>query len=409
METQIDELTKLLRELQIQNTSIKRSLDDNLTTLLDLGAWRPTIDTKVDELHSSVRNLQVKVDELAARPPPQASGERVFEFEEVDLTKSAAAHLAASSAAATSGPLGHGNTPTHRGPGHGVVTTYVPTPVTGAQHPQLPLLDALTRLQLNQAIPPMEFPKFDGMHPNLWKKNCESYFEVYAVPSNVWVKMAVMNFTGSAAFWSQSVEAILNRCTWPELCATICSRFERDQQSHLDRQFLHLKQTSTVTAYIEKYDELVHHILAHDPCFSQHMIISRFIDGLREDIRAVVILHRPPTLDSACSLALLQEEVLLDFVPQESKKSDSSWSSKTATVKHTNVSVGNTSLHKAPSVPTLANSKASDLAKPSYVEEKMQSIKNYRRAKGLCFKCGDKWNPTHKCSTTVSLNLVEEL
>jgi hypothetical protein len=139
------------------------------------------------------------------------------------------------------------------------------------------------------------------------------------------------------------------------------------------------------------------------------MIISRFIDGLREDIRAVVILHRPPTLDSACSLALLQEEVLLDFVPQESKKSYSSWSSKTATVKHTNVSVGNTSLHKAPSVPTLANSKASDLAKPSYVEEKMQSIKNYRRTKGLCFKCGDKWNPTHKCSTTVSLNLVEEL
>lgn len=59
----------------------------------------------------------------------------------------------------------------------------------------------------------MEIPKFDGMNPKLWKKNCESYFDVYAMPSEVWVKMAVMNFTGSAAFWSQSVETILKRCT----------------------------------------------------------------------------------------------------------------------------------------------------------------------------------------------------
>ena len=27
----------------------------------------------------------------------------------------------------------------------------------------------------------------------------------------------------------------------------------------------------------------------------------------------------------------------------------------------------------------------------------------------MCFKCGDKWNPAHKCATTVALNLVEEL
>ena len=43
------------------------------------------------------------------------------------------------------------------------------------------------------------------------------------------------------------------------------------------------------------------------------------------------------------------------------------------------------------------------------LEEKLQNIKSYHRAKGLCFKCGDKWSPNHKCSNTVSLNLVEEL
>lgn len=226
MESHIDELTRLMKELQAQNTSIKRTLDENLSTPHDLGTWRPMIDTKVDALHNSVRNLQTKVDQLTSRPLPMAPGARTFEFDEIDLTKSAAAHLAASSTEATSWLLGHGDTTDHRGIGNRVVTTLVPAPVTGAQQPHLPILDAPTRLQLNQAIPPMDFPKFDGMNPKLWKKRCESYFDVYAVPREVWVKIAVMNFTGSAAFWSQSIETILQRCTWPELCATVCSRFE---------------------------------------------------------------------------------------------------------------------------------------------------------------------------------------
>lgn len=163
------------------------------------------------------------MDELASRPPPTSPGERTFAYEEIDLTKSAAPHLAASSMEVTSGPLGHGEATDHRGIGNEVVTTLIPTPVTGAQQSQLSILDALTRFQLNQAIPPQEFPKFDGMNPKLWKKCCESFFDVFAVPPKVWVKMAVMNFTGSAAFWSQSVENILQRSTWSKLCSTVCS------------------------------------------------------------------------------------------------------------------------------------------------------------------------------------------
>jgi len=137
------------------------------------------------------------------------------------------------------------------------------------------------------------------------------------------------------AFWSQSVETILKHCTWPKLCAIVCSCFEREQQTYLDRQFLDLKQTSTVTAYIKKFDELIHQILAHDPCFSQHLITSHFIGGLRDDIRFVVILHRPSSLDAAYSLAMLQEEVLLGFVSQDTKKGESSWSIKSNAHKFT--------------------------------------------------------------------------
>ena len=202
-----------------------------------------------------------------------------------------AAHLATSSFEAASGLLANGVPHSHRGIGNRVVTTYVPTLVKGANPTLLAVPPNSTTQQffaLNQAIPQQEFPIFDGMNPKLWKKCCEAYFDVYAVPEHLWVKIGVMNFTGSATFLSQSVESILQRCTWSDLCTAICSRFEHDQQNSLNRQFFGLKQTNTVAEYIEKFDELIHQILAHDPCFSPHVITSRFVDGLKDEIRVVV-------------------------------------------------------------------------------------------------------------------------
>ncbi|XP_025825540.1 uncharacterized protein LOC112900963 [Panicum hallii] len=43
------------------------------------------------------------------------------------------------------------------------------------------------------------------------------------------------------------------------------------------------------------------------------------------------------------------------------------------------------------------------------MEDKMSALKAYRRAKGLFYKCGEKWNPNHKCPTAVSLHAIEEV
>jgi hypothetical protein len=41
------------------------------------------------------------------------------------------------------------------------------------------------------------------------------------------------------------------------------------------------------------------------------MITTRFIDGLRDNVKSAVIIQRPTDLDTACALAILQEEVLM--------------------------------------------------------------------------------------------------
>jgi hypothetical protein len=186
----------------------------------------------VDGFQKSVADLQIKVDQLITHPPIVNSADRVFETVEINITKSAAPRSAASSSAAALGLLATGDPTSHRGLGHGLVTTYVPTPVKGANlipSTVSPNFTAQQFFALNQAIPRQEFPKFDGMNPKLWKKRVESYFDVYAVPEHLWVKIGLMNFTCSVAFWSQSVESILQRCNWTDLCTTICSCFEHDQ------------------------------------------------------------------------------------------------------------------------------------------------------------------------------------
>ncbi|CAD6245110.1 unnamed protein product [Miscanthus lutarioriparius] len=51
----------------------------------------------------------------------------------------------------------------------------------------------------------------------------------------------------------------------------------------------------------------------------------------------------------------------------------------------------------------------SETSKPKSPEDKLSALKAFTRAKGLCFKCGEKWSPTHKCPTSVSHHALEEI
>jgi hypothetical protein len=46
--------------------------------------------------------------------------------------------------------------------------------------------------------------------------------------------------------------------------------------------------------------------------------------------------------------------------------------------------------------------------KPKW-EERFDSLKVARRARGECFKCGEKYGPGHKCPKLVQLHVLEEL
>lgn len=53
--------------------------------------------------------------------------------------------------------------------------------------------------------------------------------------------------------------------------------------------------------------------------------------------------------------------------------------------------------------------KTPEAAKITPRDDRLSSLKAYRKSKGLCFTCGERWGRDHKCASTVQLHVMEEL
>ena len=68
-----------------------------------------------------------------------------------------------------------------------------------------------------------------------------------------------MYIEGAAAHWYQSIENTTVTATWSSFCQALHERFDRDQHEALIRKLFHVKQTSTVSDYVERFFELIDH------------------------------------------------------------------------------------------------------------------------------------------------------
>ena len=128
------------------------------------------------------------------------------------------------------------------------------------------------------------------------------------------------------------------------------------------------------------------------------------MEGLRPDIRAVVLVQRPPDLDTACSLALLQEEVADGDLPYMRFSNTNQGPSHA--VRSTPPS-----FFSRPVTPVDGSEdrRGTDAARATSETSKIAALHQFRRAKGLCFKCGERWGKDHVCPPTFQMHIVDEL
>lgn len=130
--------------------------------------------------------------------------------------------------------------------------------------------------------------------------------------------------------------------------------------------------------------------MLYNNSYDDTYLVTRFVTGLREDIRSVIVLHRSKDVDTASALALIQEEELAQAKSRPGKEFlRNTWK---------------TSMEKSK---TGDGEKAKlNSQKP---DDKLSALREHRRENGLCFKCGGKWGKTHKCPPNVPIHVVEEL
>lgn len=409
------DLKDLLKDLKTElkaeiKESVKESVKD--TVAAEFSKWAPGIDKQIHGLQVAVDLLQQHVfrdqfhdaeeasakdlSDLAASKPPSPSGD----LRPLHTPRASGHGVASHTRTAVDGVLGTPATP----PANGMVL---------CQNPSIPHT-VVTDLGLSgvPAPPSMPFPVFDGENPHLWKDLCEQYFSIYNVHESYWVHMATLNFSPTTAVWLQSVRKKLLGCNWESLCSTLCVRFGRDRHQLLIRQFYAIRQKGSVQEYIDTFEQLMNQLLAYSDEIHPYYFLMRFVGGLRADLRAAVMVQRPPDLDAACSLALVQEEVQ-EGVQQEHVRYTEPLYKPIARAHHQALPPQQ---HRPASTSSSVDRRGLDAARPARAEpiksaaaDPMATLRAYRRARGLCFKCGERWGHDHVCPATIQMHVLEEL
>jgi hypothetical protein len=152
-----------------------------------------------------------------------------------------------------------------------------------------------------------------------------------------------------------------------------------------------------VTYYITRFSGLIDQLLAYETPHDPLYFTFRFVDGLREDIRASVLIQRPSDLDTACVLAQLQEEVLEPVKRREFRKRDYYSLAKLppkGPLPLPRIDKG------GPSTVQM-DRRVPDVGRPRPFDERLAALRSYRRARGLCEKCAEKWSRDHRCAEQV--------
>lgn len=392
----------------------------------DLSAWHPGVDATVGRLQADLGDIRAQLTKIAlgadaVGKAPGPSSSMTVDAPSLDPGAGGVGH----------GQFGHGTATAPRALPFGGPLLQAPVPTNGTfrtPFPTIPIPNLNEQGNTSgfsggrSGSSRVECPEFDGDNPTGWKICCEACFRIGAVDPSVWVDTAVINFTGAAALWLEWSQAHIKSTSWDQFVASVLDKFGRSEFQHLLCKFPRLKQQGSVLEYAEQFNVAMHSLLAHHSSWDPLFFTTHFMDGLHHDIKVAVMLHRPKDLETAVALAELQEEVI-DMVRQDQEAAFNTKGQSPRTGKFMArppmpvampfPSVISKGAPASPGAGAMDGRRNPDNARipiaSSSVDDKLRTLRAYRKARGLCFTCGERWGPGHVCSATVPLHVVQEL
>ncbi|KAG8382823.1 hypothetical protein BUALT_Bualt05G0118400 [Buddleja alternifolia] len=240
------------------------------------------------------------------------------------------------------------------------------------------------------------------------------FLEVDGTPPEAKVRIAAVHLEGKALQWHQI--SMKNRLTrdlphWSEYVTALNDRFDALLYEDPMSELVNLKQTNTIQAYFDKFDEIMNCVE-----LPEQYAISCFLGGLRSDIAIPVRMFKPRTLQNAISLAKLQEHansmtakkpnppLMNRYTPNINK---SNFPNPSPRPTHSPYSSPLPSAQ--PHIPNKPNFTTQRSSAPPIIPSRRLSPQEMdeKRAKNICFWCDEKFTPGHQCSKRRQLYIME--
>jgi hypothetical protein len=217
--------------------------------------------------------------------------------------------------------------------------------------------------QRDICLPRVDVTKFDGSNPTGWVTQMEHYFSLYNITDDLdKLRYGVLHLDQERwQWWQWRKTSRQGYIAWTQFVAELYERFDTDTNhlGHLKK----LKQSGTVEDFIATFEHLAFRTEGMTDAFFREC----FISGLKEEIRAHVLMARPTTWVEATKK------------DKESQQIVSSQNRKPSFIPH----------------PKLVN--PTTPFTPLKIQILTRDEMDEHQLKGLCYNCDDKYFPGHKC------------
>ncbi|XP_021776460.1 uncharacterized protein LOC110740287 [Chenopodium quinoa] len=266
----------------------------------------------------------------------------------------------------------------------------------------------------------LEIPTFDGTEPDNWIIRTELYFEVYHLSEREKMEAAVVATDGGALKWFQWEQKRRPFYGWSDHKQRLLNEFRPSNSGSLHEQWLAVQQEGgSVMEYRRRFIDTATPL----EDIPESIMLGQFINGLRKDIKEELRLLNPVSLERAMEVAVRIEE--RNKFSQEKRSWGGGWKSG-STLGGTNFGGSNTSssLERSGANSGLIKTygllagpkswpKAPEPSQGSVNQGQPSSTPSSRtvgstrrlteselqdwRAKGLCFRCDERWGVGHRC------------
>ncbi|XP_010497067.1 PREDICTED: uncharacterized protein LOC104774100 [Camelina sativa] len=171
----------------------------------------------------------------------------------------------------------------------------------------------------------MELPIFEGKSPDDWLFRLEKCYASRGIPDYVKIDLAISCLTGSSVTWWRMAYGRQRIGSWKDFMEKFIVRFKPSRGLSALDQLMSIHQKGSVDEYREQFQELAVEL----PHFSNDVLESAFLRGLRKCIRDQVVRCRPFDLAEIVDTAKMIEHQEAENTSLQSRPSVRSYYSPT--------------------------------------------------------------------------------